>query len=37
VPDAHLAALSIEYGLILQSTDRGFARFRGVKWENPLE
>jgi hypothetical protein len=36
VPDAHLAALAIEYGLTLQSTDRGFARFRGLKWENPL-
>lgn len=37
VPDAHLAALSIEYGLTLQSTDRDFARFSGLKWENPLE
>ena len=36
VPDAHLAALAIEYGLILQSTDRDFSRFRGLKWENPL-
>jgi toxin-antitoxin system PIN domain toxin len=36
VPDAHLAALAIEYGLTLQTTDRGFARFSGLKWENPL-
>jgi toxin-antitoxin system PIN domain toxin len=37
VPDAHLAALAIEYGLVLQTTDRDFARFRGLRWENPLE
>jgi toxin-antitoxin system PIN domain toxin len=36
VPDAHLAALSIEHGLIICSTDSDFARFRGVRWENPL-
>ena len=36
LPDAHLAALSIEYGLTLQTTDRDFARFSGLKWENPL-
>lgn len=27
VPDAHLATLAIEHGLILQSTDGDFARF----------
>lgn len=37
VPDAQLAALAIEYGLTLQTTDRDFARFSGLKWENPLE
>lgn len=37
VPHAHLAALAIEYGLTLQSTDRDFARFSGLRWENPLE
>jgi toxin-antitoxin system PIN domain toxin len=36
VPDAHVAALAIEHGLTLQSTDGDFARFPGVKWENPL-
>jgi toxin-antitoxin system PIN domain toxin len=36
VPDAHLAALAIEHGLILCSTDGDFARFRGLRWENPL-
>jgi toxin-antitoxin system PIN domain toxin len=37
VPDAHLAALAIGHGLVLQTTDRDFARFRGLRWENPLE
>lgn len=37
VSDAHLAALAIEHGLTLCSTDADFARFRGLRWENPLE
>ena len=36
VPDAHLAALALEHGLILCSTDGDFARFSGLRWENPL-
>jgi len=36
VGDAHLAALAIEHGLILCSTDGDFARFPGLRWENPL-
>jgi predicted nucleic acid-binding protein len=36
VPDAHLAALAIEHGLILCSTDGDFARFPGLRWQNPL-
>ena len=36
VPDAHLAALAIEHGLVLCSTDQDFARFPGLRWENPL-
>lgn len=36
VPDAHLAALAIEHGLILCSTDGDFSRFSGLRWENPL-
>ena len=36
VPDAHLAALAIEHGLILCSADGDFARFAGLRWENPL-
>lgn len=34
--DAHLAALAIEHGLTVCSTDSDFARFQGVHWENPL-
>lgn len=36
VPDAHLAALAIEHGLTLMSTDGDFARFPRLRWENPL-
>jgi toxin-antitoxin system PIN domain toxin len=36
IHDAHLAALAIEHGLILCSTDGDFARFAGLRWENPL-
>ena len=37
-PDAHLAALAIEYGLVLMSADGDFARFQaqGLRWQNPL-
>jgi toxin-antitoxin system PIN domain toxin len=36
VPDAHLAALAIEHGLTLCSTDGDFSRFPGLSWMNPL-
>lgn len=36
VPDADLAALALEHGLTLCSTDPDFARFAGLRWENPL-
>lgn len=36
VSDAHLAALAIEHGLVLCSADADFARFRGLRWDNPL-
>jgi toxin-antitoxin system PIN domain toxin len=36
VADAHLAALALEHGLVLCSTDGDFARFPGLRWENPL-
>jgi toxin-antitoxin system PIN domain toxin len=34
--DAHLAALAIEHGAELCSTDGDFARFRHLRWVNPL-
>lgn len=34
--DAQLAALTIEYGGTLYTTDRDFARFPGLRWKNPL-
>ncbi len=34
--DAHLAALAIGYGAVLVSCDADFARFKGLRWENPL-
>lgn len=37
VMDAALAALAIEHGATLHTTDRDFARFRGLKWVNPIE
>lgn len=36
VPDAHLAALALEHGLTLCSTDGDFARFLSLRWFNPL-
>lgn len=36
IPDAHLAALAIEHGLTLCTIDGDFARFRGLRWTNPL-
>ena len=37
VPDAHLAALAVEHGLTLCSTDSDFARFPGLRWINPIK
>lgn len=37
VPDAYLAALAIESGSDWVTTDRGFARFPGLRWHHPLE
>lgn len=34
--DAHLAALAIEHGAELCSSDNDFSRFDGVRWANPL-
>ena len=36
VTDAHMAALAIEHGCELASTDSDFARFPKLKWRNPL-
>ncbi|MEM1158924.1 MAG: type II toxin-antitoxin system VapC family toxin [Verrucomicrobiota bacterium] len=37
VSDVHLAALAQEHGCVLYSTDRDFARFRSLKWVNPVD
>jgi toxin-antitoxin system PIN domain toxin len=36
VTDAHLAALAVEHGCELISTDSDFSRFSGIRWRNPL-
>ncbi len=36
VSDAHLAALAVEHGCELASTDSDFSRFPGLRWRNPL-
>jgi toxin-antitoxin system PIN domain toxin len=36
VGDAHLAALAIEHGATLASSDTDFVRFRGLRWIDPL-
>ena len=36
VTDAHLAALAVEYGCTLYSTDSDFTRFPTLKYINPL-
>lgn len=36
LPDADLAALAVEHGLRLATSDSGFARFPQLEWFNPL-
>ena len=36
VPDAHLAALAMEHGVSLATSDGGFARFEKLSWFDPL-
>jgi len=36
VPDAYLAALAVESGCEWVSTDRDFARFKGLRWRHPV-
>ena len=37
VTDAHLAALALEHGCEMMSTDADFSRFPGIRWRNPLK
>jgi toxin-antitoxin system PIN domain toxin len=37
VMDAALAAIAIEHGATLCTTDRDFSRFDGLSWKNPLQ
>jgi uncharacterized protein len=37
VIDAEIAALTMEYGGVLHTADRDFARFPGLRWKNPLD
>ncbi|PVZ03938.1 type II toxin-antitoxin system VapC family toxin [Actinomycetospora cinnamomea] len=37
VPDAYLAALAIEHGCDWYSADRGFTRYRGLRYRHPLD
>ena len=36
VMDAVLAAIALEHGATLCTTDRDFSRFSGLRWTNPL-
>ncbi len=35
--DAHLASIAVSHGAVLVSCDSDFGRFRGLRWENPLD
>ena len=37
VPDAYLAAYAVENNATWLSADRGFARFRRLRWRHPLD
>lgn len=37
VADAYHAALAVENGATLVTTDRGFAQFPGLRWRRPFE
>jgi uncharacterized protein len=37
VPDAYFAAVAIESGCEWITTDRGYARFPGLRWRHPLD
>jgi hypothetical protein len=37
ITDAAIAAIAMEYGAVVHTNDRDFARFPGLRWVNPLE
>ena len=37
VTDAEIAAAAIECGGVVQTNDRDFSRFPGLRWNNPLD
>jgi uncharacterized protein len=37
VPDAYHAAIAVKNGATWYSADRGFARFRSLRWAHPLD
>ena len=37
VPDAHIAALAMEYEAVVHTHNSDFNRFPGVRWHNPLQ
>lgn len=37
IPDAYLAAIAVEHGATWYSADRGFARFRSLRWVHPID
>ena len=36
IPDAYLAALALEHGCEVVTTDKDFRRFPGLRWRPPL-
>ena len=37
ITDAAVAAIAMEYGAVIHTNDRDFARFPGLRWHNPLQ
>ncbi len=37
VPDAYLAAMAVERGAVWITADRGFARYRSLRWCHPFD
>jgi predicted nucleic acid-binding protein len=37
IPDAYLAAIALEQGVVWVTSDRGFARFPGLRLEHPAD